>query len=145
MKLLPNVCTVGSSKTGLSLALRWASIGWGIITIIWLPFEDTTTIFLQLLSLGWCAWFAGWVTCKFAPRSKTVVLILIGGLSGLLIFPVALTLTILKAGLHGHGFLDFSTSQLTGIARSTPIWVIIGLLVSAAFQSRRLGPSSKID
>jgi hypothetical protein len=137
MKPRLNACTVGSSKPKLPLAFRWAIIGWGLVTFIWLPFEDTTALFLLLLSVGWCILLAGWLANKFSQEVKIILSLFIGALSGLLIFPAALALALLKAGLHDHGFLDFSTSQLMGIARSTPIWMIIGILISAAYHYLR--------
>jgi hypothetical protein len=133
MKMPPNACIVGSSKPKLPLAFRWAIIGWGLVTFIWLPFEDTTTIFVLLLSVGWCVLLAGWLRNRFSQEIKLTISLFIGALGGLLIFPAVLLLTLLKAGLHDHGFLDFNTSQLLGIARSTPIWVIIGMLISATY------------
>jgi hypothetical protein len=143
MKMPPNACIVGSSKSRLPLAFRWATIVWGLITFIWLPFEDTTIIFLLLLSASWCVLLAGWLTIRFSQATKLINSLFIGALCGLLIFPTALLLALLKAGLHDHGFLDFSTTQLIGIARSTPIWVIIGLLISAAFHYLRSRPQTK--
>jgi hypothetical protein len=37
-----------------------------------------------------------------------------------------LLLVVLKAGLHGHGFLDFSFYQLGSLLVRTPLWVALG-------------------
>jgi hypothetical protein len=137
MRTQPNACTVGNSKAKPPLSFRWALIGWGLITFIWLPFEDRTTLFLLLLSAGWCVLFGSRVIQRLPTDSKPIIPILSGALGGLLVLPAALLLVLIKAGLHDHGFLDFSTSQLLGIVRSTPFWVIIGALMSTAYHYLR--------
>jgi hypothetical protein len=113
------------------LSIRWTGILWGLVTIIWLPIEDSSTFYLIAISAGWSAWSAArWIH----PRSRSIDsrrALLVGAGAGVLIFPFAMALTGLKAGLHDHGFLDFTNSQLLDIAKATPLWAAIGALISA--------------
>jgi hypothetical protein len=119
-----------SSK--LPLWLRWSGLGTGVLTLAWFPIEDTQTIYLTVLSLLWSAWMAGWLATRPRVRGWLVGrwrFPLLGAGPGLLTAPVALGLVLFKAGIHAHGFLDFSVYQLTGIFARTPIWVILGCVV----------------
>ena len=112
------------------LKLRWAAIFGEVITFIWLPVEDQSILFLLLLSVGWSAWLAVWF---FMRQNSSPVLkrfLWTGAGGGALVFPVAILLTVLKAGLHHHGFLDFSTTQLISIAKTVPLWVALGVILS---------------
>ena len=121
----------GSSK--LPLRLRWSGLALGVLTLAWLPLEDTHTVYLTSLSLLWSAWTAGWLAARPRVRAWLAsggwVFALLGAAAGLLSAPVAVGLVIFKAGLHAHGFLDFTLFQLTQLLLRTPIWVAAGGVV----------------
>ncbi|MEN8241899.1 MAG: hypothetical protein ABFS17_08255 [Chloroflexota bacterium] len=113
------------------LRLRWAGILCGVITFIWLPVEDRSILFLLLLSLVWSAWLAAWWLVSRQKSSAGLKVVLWAGAGGgMLVFPITILLTLIKAGLHDHGFLDFSSSQLTTIAKTIPLWIALGLVIS---------------
>lgn len=118
----------GSSK--LPLRLRWSGLALGVLTLAWLPLEDTHTVYLTTLSLLWSAWLAGWLAhrpkVRVWLRSGNWTNSLLGAAAGLFSAPVALSLVIFKAGLHAHGFVDFSLNQLIQLLIRTPIWVLLG-------------------
>jgi hypothetical protein len=123
---------MADSKPKTTLAIRWAAIGLAVVSFIWLPVEDTTVAFLLAVALGWCAWAGVWAfqqANRVDPISQGRLLA-IGAIAGLAVSPMALILALLKAGLHGHGFLDFTNNQLVLIAKTTPGWILLGLLVS---------------
>jgi hypothetical protein len=100
--------------------------------LFWLPVEDTRLLALGLLSACWAAWLGGWLETRGWFRSRVAGVchrrVLAGGLAGLLLPLAALLLVLLKAGLHGHGFLDFSFYQLGWLLARTPLWVGLGSL-----------------
>lgn len=88
---------------------------------------------LGLISAGWGIWLTGWLfqrgrfqLTRLNDWQRNVIG---GGLSGLLLPLAALLLVLVKAGLHGHGFLDFSFYQLGWLLVRTPLWVGLGCLV----------------
>lgn len=111
-----------------ALTLRWFAIIWGLFSIIWLPIEDTNSIFLILLSIGWGFLALAALSQRFKSPARAFKLILIGAASGLVIPAAALSFVLIKAGLHRHGFLDFSTTQLFHILGAAPVWLLLGLL-----------------
>lgn len=114
--------------------LRWWGLAAGGLTLFWLPVEDTTLTWLGLLAAGWGVWLAGWVAERVGYRVRGLSAawrrVLAGGLAGLLLPLAALLLVLVKAGLHGHGFLDFSFYQLGWLLVRTPLWVALGGLVA---------------
>ena len=124
----------------LPLWLRWWGLLTGAVSIFWLPIEDTTLTMLGLISAGWGIWLAGWL---FQPSWFQLTRLngwqrnaIGGGLSGFLLPLAALLLVLVKAGLHGHGFLDFSFYQLGWLLVRTPLWVGLGGLGGWAAGSR---------
>jgi len=112
------------------LWLRWWGLLIGVVTLFWLPMEDTTLTLLGLVSAGWGVWLAGWAVHRSWFRLDALNgwrrSVMAGGLSGLLLPAAGLGLVLVKAGLHGHGFLDFSFYQLEWLLVRTPLWVGLG-------------------
>ncbi len=128
-----NVSSVAGSTSKLPLRLRWLGLTIGVLTLAWLPLEDTRTYFLTVLSLLWSVWTAGWLSTRLRMRAWLTsggwAFVMLGAAAGLLSAPAAFGLVIFKAGLHAHGFVDFSFSQLTQLLIRTPIWVAAGGVV----------------
>jgi hypothetical protein len=118
----------GSSK--LPLWLRWFGLALGALTLAWLPIEDTHTVYLIIFSTLWSAWVAGWLSTR--PKVSAWLsssgwgFVLLGAVAGLVSASVAVGLVVFKAGIHAHGFLDFSNYQLARLLSRTPIWVALG-------------------
>ena len=129
--MLPNGSSVANSKK-LPLWLRWWGLLIGVVSLFWLPIEDTTLTMLGLISAGWGIWLAGWFLQREWFRrlalQHRVRQVLGGGMAGLLLPITAVFLAMIKAGLHGHGFLDFSFYQLDWLLVRTPLWVGLGCL-----------------
>ena len=125
----PNYSNVASANK-LPLWLRWWGLLAGIISIFWLPIEDITLTFLVLVSASWGIWLAGWIDTRTGYRFRSLAAtwrkVLAGGLAGLMLPVAAIILVLIKAGLHGHGFLDFSFYQLGQVLSRTPLWVGLG-------------------
>jgi hypothetical protein len=120
---------MASSDLKGRLILRWVGICLAILLFIWLPIEDTNVVFVLLLSAGFCSWIAArW--CQAVDRSTSPSrAVLVGAVLGLAVTPFALILVVVKAGVHAHGFVDFTNEQLILILKSTPIWVLLGASV----------------
>ena len=102
------------------------------MTLFWLPIEDTTLTWLGWVSAAWSVWLAGWLDTRLKVRFSRIGevgrSVLAGGLAGLLLPLTALVLVLIKAGLHGHGFLDVSLFQLGQILSRVPWWGLLGCL-----------------
>jgi hypothetical protein len=114
----------------LPLWLRWWGILNGAVTFIWLPAEDIRYGFITFLSAIWCALFGSWLWIRFGGRwGKIYRGLAVGGASGAGFFPIALILAILKAGIHAHGFLDYSNYELEQLLSYTPATVLGGAIL----------------
>lgn len=58
----------------------------------------------------------------------------LGGAAGLLYLPLAIVFILIKAGLHGHGFLDFSLFQVGRLVSYTPLWGALGASVGVGIE-----------
>jgi hypothetical protein len=124
---------MASSKPTIPLTLRWAAIVLGVFTFLWLPVEDTTIILLLALSTAWCAWAAALVIQQSGTPRQPRRLLITGALAGLAVTPTALLFIVLKAGVHDHGFLDFTNRQVVLLVKITPAWVGLGLLAAGLY------------
>lgn len=114
----------------LPLWLRWWGLGIGAVTFFWLPIEDVGTDFITLLAAAWSVWMGGWLWTRFAKRWGLIFRgAAIGGVSGAIFFPAALILVMIKAGIHDHGFLDYSNYELEALLAYTPWIVLAGMLL----------------
>lgn len=111
------------------LALRWVGLFWGIVTFFWLPIEDTNLTLITILTLGWSAWLGVWLAWRGALAGRENRLVWLGGAAGGLSLPLAFIFMLIKAGLHGHGSLDFSWYQIGQLASYTPLWAALGAAV----------------
>lgn len=115
--------------------LRWASILYGLLVMVWLPFEDRNTNGVLFFALGFSGLLGGslilrskksWPWCQAWPRRCSVAL---SALSGLLVTPVAIFWMAFKNGLHGHTLPEFSLAQIRLVLYLTPVWLLAGLLI----------------
>ena len=126
------------------LWLRWVGIGLGVVSLFWLQVEDQEIRYVVSLSALWSAWFAVYFLLNPSRNPKLQAFTGAGLVSGLAVAPFAVLLVILKGGIHAHGFLDLTNNQINAILQSTPLWVLLGLLislVSAQFFNRNSGHS----
>lgn len=111
------------------LYLRWWGLLWGIVTFFWLPVEDVRIIYITVISVVWCFWLGFYAAWRGLLGKWRLRLFWLGIFSGLLFLPVSFMLILFKAGLHGHGFLDFSFYQIGRLALLTPVWAALGGVV----------------
>jgi hypothetical protein len=122
-------------RSKVPLWLRFATIASGMSVLIWLPFEDTSTFWVVLLS----AWMslvlslqARFRLSRAKPISPWRVLIL-AVLGGLAVAPVSLLLIILKSGVHAHAGSDYSWEQIVALFLQAPFWMLASILVGLGF------------
>jgi hypothetical protein len=111
--------------------LRIAALLLGAALLVWLPFEDSSLVWIILFSLAICTLAAVYTLIKLHLGQKRawLYLPLTGIAAGVAITPIALSLMTFKSGVHGHGSPDFTPAQVTGILQRTPLWAASGLLI----------------
>lgn len=140
-KMPPSESSVAASPKS-PLWLRWLGLGAGFLTLTWLPVEDSRITLISVLSIIWALWTAGWILSR--PRwsgwaaSSSPRQIALSGAIGLTVYPIALTLNVLKTGLHGHGFPDLSLFQLRWVFFLTPLWIILAGIFGWILTSQNL-------
>jgi len=113
--------------------LRVASISLGLIMLLWLPFEDTSIFW----AIAFTTAITGLITIHYLIKYRKAAnhwwfYPLTGLLFGLMITPMALLLMAIKSGVHGHGFPDYTPTQVRQILQLTPVWILAGLVTGSA-------------
>lgn len=114
---------------GTPLWWRFLAIGVGILTLFWLPIEDTNLQAPTIIALLFCIIIA--IRFLKTPRNTWGVIRHMGSASllGAAITPFTLLLMTFKAGLHSHDVPDFTAQQITQVIHRTPIWIAASLLI----------------
>ncbi len=139
-------------------ALRWAGILWGILFLVWLPFEDLTTTYPVLLAAGLSLWLGAraiYLTPGPSPslsdeegrvpslvtakRGEAVRWFITGLRLGFVVPFIAVFLMVFKGGLHAHGFPDFVPAQISAVLRSAPWWALAGAIIGIVARRLRVG------
>ena len=116
--------------------MRTAAFVWMLAFLVWLPFEDTQiwgTAGLAAAGVGWLAFRRRPWEASYWWQSA-----LEGGLLGATVPLFALFLMAFKSGLHGHGFPDFTASQVWLVLAALPFSATFGLLLTLAARHRAL-------
>lgn len=110
---------------------RLLTIVLGAALLIWLPFEDTHLVWINLFAMLISSLMAFYAAGKISPekRQRWYFYPAIGVLAGLVMTPISLLLMAFKSGLHGHGSPDFTSGQVTAVLNSWLIWVTVGALI----------------
>ncbi len=133
MTMPPSAFAVANSNKS-PLWLRWWGILWAIVTLLWLPIEDIDTTKLVLVAAGWAIWLGIKLANGTFLAAAPWRFVWIGILSGFTILVFVFALVLFKAGMHRHGFLDFSFWQLGRVVRQTPWWVLAGGLAGGMIE-----------
>ena len=116
---------------------NWMRAAWttvGLASFIWLGWEDPSPVVVILLaSLISVAW-ASTLIKRGALAAQTGLLrwILMCGLLGAAVGPLAAVLMVLKTGLHGHAPPDFTIEDVLRALRLIPAWAASGALLGLA-------------
>jgi hypothetical protein len=114
---------------------RWLVIGLGILTFLWLSIEDTHTEPVALLGIGLALlgiW--SWATQQLKHTliqglHRYVLLMVLGGLTGLTSVMLTALLMFLKTAWHSHLFPDFPVAMMLAMLELAPIWSVAGVLL----------------
>ncbi len=111
--------------------LRWIAIVWGVIFLLWLPFEDLGVQSVGLLAAALCFLMAfSFLNRNQSPQNNLIMRYSITGIiAGLTTAPLAVALMAFKSGAHGHTLPDFTPDQMLTILRRAPVWSMSGLLI----------------
>lgn len=108
-------------------------MGIGVLFLIWIPIEDLDINYVTGLGTGISTWLALRKFYALQEYKAWKGMIISGGLWGLAVAPLTITMMVFKSGLHAHGFQDFPISQMTDVLRSTPWWGLAGLVLGGVF------------
>src|SRR3972149_245003 len=116
--------------------MRTAAFVWMLAFLLWLPFEDTQIWVTAVLAFAG----VGWLVFRRHPWDVTSGWgsALEGGLLGAAAPLFTIFLMAFKSGLHGHGFPDFTASQVWLVLAALPFSLILGLLLTLAARQRAL-------
>ena len=106
----------------------------GLASFFWLGWEDPSPVVVilmaSLLSVAWAITLINRGT--LAPRTGLMRWLLVGGLLGAAVGPLATVLMVLKTGLHGHSPPDFTIGDVLRTLRLIPAWAASGALLGLA-------------
>ncbi len=116
--------------------MRLAGAAWLITLLFWLPIEDTTILPAMAFALAGIAWLA-WRRKLALPASAARAAAL-GATMGLAVPLAALLLMAFKSGLHGHGFAEYTPTQVWSVVQTIPFAILTGLFIGfAAWRLRK--------
>jgi hypothetical protein len=125
-----------SIRRGSSFYLwwRWLGIGLGAAVLIWLSLEENKILPAILLATGLCSWAAVNLLRESGTSSRQLIFrsAAVGLLAGLLVSPVAISLIIIKGGLHTHPQPDFSPDQIQAVFSRMIYFTVSGFLLGMA-------------
>lgn len=113
-------------------------LAFGIIllaALAWLPIEDTQTVWGLLLAAATSAILAAYWYLRNPTRLQ--VLPVIGAAAGAVVPLIAAAFFLVKTGLHGHAAPDFTWEEYWLVFRSTPAWLVGGLLLGSGMALRQ--------
>jgi hypothetical protein len=122
-------------KNASPLPLRLVTLLFGILLLIWLPFEDSRVEWVILLSVLLISLGIAWFLWAYSRTHTLTMWIypLTGLIAGCMVVLTALLLMAFKSGAHGHNAPDFTPDQVTRILRSLPAWILGGCLLGLGF------------
>jgi hypothetical protein len=122
---------MSTPKPAIPLRMRLIAILLGMVSLFWLPFEDSSPTAALLIAVVLCAWVAAYVLAKAQNPFSRVLLrsVLVGTLAGAAVTPLAIFLMAFKTGLHSHLAPDFTLQQFLSVIYRGPIWLIGGFLI----------------
>lgn len=111
-------------------AMRAIGAGWIFFFLVWLPFEDTQLWMSVILALDACIWIGLRVWPVWRRVNNWLFGLATGAIFGAAIPLLTITLMAFKSGLHGHGFADFTTSQVLTMVQAIPFCLLAGVLLA---------------
>lgn len=118
---------------------RFLLIGYGLILLIWMSLEDSSTLVVAILGTGASIIYSGaWIGSRFGERdlalkNVSIGLIVWGALLGIVSSLITALLMFFKSSWHGHIYPDYPLAMITDTLALMPIWAISGGLLGLSF------------
>lgn len=114
---------------------RFLLIGYGLILLVWLSLEDSSTVSVAVLGTGTSLIFTNvWIANRFGEKDLSlkiwfIGLVLAGIIMGALSALSTAILMFFKSSWHGHIFPDYPPQMIADMLLRTPIWALSGALL----------------
>jgi hypothetical protein len=117
--------------------LRLALLGVGILTFLWLGFEDNTTLSVTILGTLIGILVVLTTIRTYAPRIPLSIrvwlpgFVLTGALMGGCAVVFTITLMFFKTAWHSHAFPDYPVPLMADMLTRLPLWMLAGAVIGA--------------
>jgi hypothetical protein len=117
---------------------RFVMIGYGLLLLIWLSLEDSSSLSVALLGTGLATLITAFLLLnRFGGRSFSLQqafwgTIFLGATIGALSALCTTLLMFFKSSWHGHVFFDYPPQMMLAMLSRTPAWAFAGLLIGLA-------------
>lgn len=125
--------------------LRLYLVGCGVVALIWMSFEDNSTVTVAIIgAVLFCSGWGVWLISRFGGavlRGRQALLsgVLCGAVAGA---GSVLTITLLmffKSAWHAHPVLDYPLPVMASMLERTPAWTAAGALLGSGLMLIALG------
>lgn len=114
---------------------RFLLIGYGLILLIWMSLEDSSTLSVAILGTGTAIIYSSaWIANRFGGQALSLKVwsigfIFFGTIIGALSALLTATLMFFKSSWHGHSFPDYPPQMIADMFLRLPIWALSGTLL----------------
>lgn len=117
---------------------RFAMIGYGLLILIWLSLEDTSSLSVAFLGTGLAFLILVFSLLNriggqsFSLKQSFFGIIILGAFTGALAAICTTLLMFFKSSWHGHQFLDYPPQMMLAMLSRALAWSVAGLLMGLA-------------
>lgn len=128
----------------IPLLIRFISISWAVLVLLWLSTEDVSTIapvIAGFIGISLVMW--NWLQLLYADGAagatrQLVIAVLFGAVIGAGTILGSVLLMFFKTAWHAHAFPDYPLLMMMAMLERAPSWALAGALCGAAIWLLRL-------